>query len=1093
MQFGLLGPLEVRTDQTGVLLGGAKQRSLLALLLVHANEVVSRDRLLEEIWPGRPPGDAAHSLDHQISRLRKALDPPDLLVTRSNGYVLRVDPGDIDVQRFEDDLAQGRQANAAGKPDEALAALDRALGLWRGPALADIGDEPFARVEAGRLEELRLTALEERFDAQLALGHHHRVVAELDALARRQPLRERLRAQLMLALYRSGRQAEALRVYADGRRSLVDELGLDPGPELQQLEQAILRQDPSLAPPRRPRLGRRRRVAAWGALPVAVAAAVAGVVLTRGGTESPRAESGTPINAVAFVSARTGRLVGRSEGLNAPLQSTFYGGALWNLSFTGILSKIDPQTGTVLASASTVALPCGLAAGEGALWVSDCSAPAVVRIDPAHDVVVGRAALPVSRRELADATQSVAVGAASVWVGQGFDNPSYVWRLDPATGRVLHRYVIPDGGAEALTFGDGAVWVGGGVIGRLSRIDPATNDVTTPARDLGQWLCCVAAGGGYVWAAINPGGTVWKLSEQGDVVSSVKLGSTVRELVYADGAVWAAGGEGGRIVRIDATTDALRPYVLGHDVVGTAVRGGVLAASVQPAGKDVTAGLEGRIAGVALPVDELDATSTDPLGTQFAFNATQVQFHYATCAKLFNYPDAAGVAGEKLIPEVAVGMPAVSDAGRTYTFRVRSGFGFSPPSHERVTAESFRHALERYLSPAGGNYDPLRALGDIVGAEAYASGKAPHVSGVSAHGDTLVIRLRHAAGDLPARLSLPAFCAVPADLPTVPHGLPYPIPSAGPYYLADRSQDVVVLRPNPNYHGARPRRLDAIVYKIGIEPGTAALGIGRGRFDYLTSQDAVLSPGTVAARSAGRRYRLVANNWTERLALNTARPAFSDEAVRRAVAYALDRRLAARALAGGDFQLPTSALLPPNLRGSARPVYPLRPDLRLARRLMHGRRFNAVFAAGADDAGKLFEPQLARTLRRGLAAIGIDLRVVPLRQTLGPAERDAVLAAADLTQADGNADDARDPVSYLRHLPYLPAADGERLTRMDAFLSPQRESAAAALAARLEREAAYIGYADAAGAELVSRRLGCTIDQPQYPGLDLAALCIAHG
>jgi len=121
----------------------------------------------------------------------------------------------------------------------------------------------------------------------------------------------------------------------------------------------------------------------------------------------------------------------------------------------------------------------------------------------------------------------------------------------------------------------------------------------------------------------------------------------------------------------------------------------------------------------------------------------------------------------------------VSDSGRTYTFRIRSGFGFSPPSHERVTAESFRHALERYLSSAGGNYDPLLVLGDIVGAQAYASGKSPHVSGVSAHGDTLVIRLRHPAGDLPARLSLPSFCAVPADLPTVPHGLPYPIPSAG--------------------------------------------------------------------------------------------------------------------------------------------------------------------------------------------------------------------------------------------------------------------------------------------------------------------------
>ena len=190
MRFLLLGPLEVRNDGKIVPLGGAKQRALLVILLLHANEVVSRDRLLEALWPERPPGDAAHSLDHQISRLRKVLDPPELLVTQGGGYLLAVDPGDIDVQRFEDDLDEGRQANAAGKPADALAALDRGLALWRGAALADVADEPFARVEAERLEELRLTALEERFDARLALGHHHRLVAELEALAARHPLRD---------------------------------------------------------------------------------------------------------------------------------------------------------------------------------------------------------------------------------------------------------------------------------------------------------------------------------------------------------------------------------------------------------------------------------------------------------------------------------------------------------------------------------------------------------------------------------------------------------------------------------------------------------------------------------------------------------------------------------------------------------------------------------------------------------------------------------------------------------------------------------------------------------------------------------------
>ena len=159
---------------------------------------------------------------------------------------------------------------------------------------------------------------------------------------------------------------------------------------------------------------------------------------------------------------------------------------------------------------------------------------------------------------------------------------------------------------------------------------------------------------------------------------------------------------------------------------------------------------------------------------------------------------------------------------------------------------------------------------------------------------------------------------------------------------------------------------------------------------------------------------------------------------------------------------------------------------------MAGRHLHAVFAAEADDAGNLFDPQLAQLLRIQLARIGITLTVVPLLQTLDPTQRDSVLATADLARTGGNADDARDPVQYLLHLPYLTASDRRQLVSINALPSPQRARAAAALAARLEREAAYIGYSDRATAELVSKRLGCRIDQPEYPGLDLAALCLTH-
>jgi DNA-binding SARP family transcriptional activator/ABC-type transport system substrate-binding protein/streptogramin lyase len=1092
MEFRLLGPLEAQKDGRVIPVGGAKQRALLAILLLHANEVVSRDQLLEELWSERPPGTAGHSLDHQISRLRKTLEPSEMLATRPGGYVLQVEPEQIDVHRFDRLFEEGRRANAAGKSAAAAKVLRQALGLWRGGALADLGYESFARVEIERLEVLRLAALEERIDADLALGRHQAIVAELESLTAKHHLHERPRAQLMLALYRSGRQAEALRVYADTRRRLVDELGLEPGQALQQLEQAILRQDPSLdlaLAGSGTRRRRRRRLAAATALLLAAAAAAAGVLLAHGGTQSSRAQSLAQPNSVALVSVRGGKLVAQADGLQAPMASQFYEGALWNLTSAGILNKIDPATGKVVDFRNTVPVPCGLAVGEGSVWVTDCNSPTVVRVDPQHVVVVGRLPLPVPGAYLADATQSVVAGAGSVWVGQGFANPSYVWRLNAGSGRVQKRYLISEGGAEALAFGDGALWVGGGVIGRLSRIDPRTNEVTTPAPDLGSWLCCVAVGGGYLWAAVNPAGEVWKISDDGQVVSSIKLAAKVEDLTYADEAVWASLGDAGAAVRIDPTTDATTSYRLGHHVSGAAVHNGLLAVSVLPAGQDVTAGLKGRIVYVALKENDLDWTSTDPLGTQSAFNADQVQFHYATCAKLFNYPDASGAAGERLEPEVAAGWPKLTDGGRTYTFRIRRGYGFSPPSHERVTAESFRHEIERVLSPKGAG--ALNLVDDIVGAEAYSAGKTAHVSGVSAHGDTLIIRLVRPAGDLPERLALPEFCAVPANLPTVPHGLPYPIPSAGPFYLADRSSDAFVLKPNPNYHARRPRRLDAIVYRTGVDVGKAAAQLGQGRLDYMQAGDLALGPQTDAARAAGQRYRLTANNWTERLALNTSRPLFANPRLRRAVAYALDRRALAHALHGGELQLPTSQLLPPNLpRSAAGHRYPLSADLRTARKLTGGRHAHLVFAAYADEAGTVSDPGLVRTLRKELGAIGISMTVVPLPQTDTTTQAAAVLARADLTRAAGNADNARDQVAYLLGLPFLPRTDRAKLERMAPLSPRRREAAAAAVAARLQQAAIYIGFSDRATPQLVSKRLGCVVDQPEYPGLDLAALCI---
>jgi adenylate cyclase len=247
MRFCVLGPLEVYEDGRAVKVGGGRQRGLLALLLVHAGEIVSRDRLIDELWSGAPPAAASQSLDSYLSRLRRALreaGAEGVLATRAPGYVLHAE--ETDAARFEATVRAGQGALAGGDCARAGAVLREALAMWRGAAYVEVAHETWARPEAERLEELRLEAIEDRIEADLALGRHAALVAELELLAARHRTRERLAGQLMLALYRAGRQADALSVYRAAREALVEDLGLEPGPELRRLQASVLAQDPGL-------------------------------------------------------------------------------------------------------------------------------------------------------------------------------------------------------------------------------------------------------------------------------------------------------------------------------------------------------------------------------------------------------------------------------------------------------------------------------------------------------------------------------------------------------------------------------------------------------------------------------------------------------------------------------------------------------------------------------------------------------------------------------------------------------------------------------------------------------------------------------
>jgi len=294
MEFRILGPLEVLSDGQALDLGGQKQRALLALLLLEANRPVSRDRLIAALWEEEPTATAQKAIQVYVSQLRKALGR-DAIATRGRGYVAAVAEGALDLRVFERRASAGARALDEGRFGVAAMEFRGGLELWRGPALADFVDEPFAAPEIGRLEELRLTAIEDRVEADLALGRHADLVGELEALVAQNRLRERLRAHLMLALYRSGRQADALELYRRTRETLSDELGIEPSLELQELERRMLQHDPALERARAPAreagdgepvsLARRPQFLVLAALVLAaVAAVIAAVALTGGGS-----------------------------------------------------------------------------------------------------------------------------------------------------------------------------------------------------------------------------------------------------------------------------------------------------------------------------------------------------------------------------------------------------------------------------------------------------------------------------------------------------------------------------------------------------------------------------------------------------------------------------------------------------------------------------------------------------------------------------------------------------------------------------------------------------------------------------------------
>ena len=572
MDFRVLGMLEVRDDEGAELaLAPGRQQALLVVLLLNANEVVSTDRLVDGLWGERAPATAVKAVQNHVSQLRKTLGDRRLL-TRGRGYMLDVAPGELDLERFEQLADSGARALDQGDAASAAAMLRDALALWRGPALAEFAYESFAQGPAARLEELRLGALERRIEADLELGRHAKLVGELEGLVAAHPLRERLRAQLMLALYRSGRQADALDVYREARRALDEELGLEPSEELRELERAILRHDPALAEPpktslRRPGQARRvaqspRALAVAGVLLIVIAgAAVAALELTRG---TEKVSAPIAADSVAVIEPRSNRILGQIPVGSRPIAIAAGEGAVWVANADDeTVSRIDPETLEVVRTIGIGVPASDIAVGEGSVWVASSSG-VLVRIDARTNAVTETLDLGGPDELAPFGVYGVATGAGAVWAASG---SRQVLKIDPRTNEVLQRVDVPETPAD-VAFGAGDVWAVH-IGARVLRIEPRTGKVTgvVPAATA---PIAMAVGQGSVWVTDAPfdgGGLVWRIDPATVTLSGgvTRLPEAPRGVATGGGGVWVAGGLGGTLIEIDPRTGAVvRTIPVGH-------------------------------------------------------------------------------------------------------------------------------------------------------------------------------------------------------------------------------------------------------------------------------------------------------------------------------------------------------------------------------------------------------------------------------------------------------------------------------------------------------------------------------------------------
>jgi ABC-type transport system substrate-binding protein/DNA-binding SARP family transcriptional activator len=952
VRFLLLGPVEVLADEESVALGGPKQRAVLALLALNANDVVSRDRLIDGVWGERPPANPSQALDTYVSRLRKALGP-DRINRRSGGYSLRVERGELDIDRFEE-LASARR-------------YDEALALWRGPALGDLLFEPFAQHVAEGLEERRLVVVEEHVDAALGRGEGAELVPALEELVRDHPFRERLLGQLMLALYRAGRQAAALDAYRTTKRRLAEELGLDPGPKLQELERRILAHDPALGRSS-PIVRHRRRTSSIAAATAAVVAVVAAVVVietTRGshaGLASPTASS----QLLSF-DAEISKVRQATKLPHEPTALVYGFGSLWAADPTGEqVLRIDARSGAVVDRISLGAQPSALAVGGSAVWVASAVGGVVTRIDP-------QTATPTSTQRLGGANPSALLfNHGELWVADQTDHS--VVRIDAATGSIKQSITL-DLAPTALAYSGGELWAAGYEAGAVDQVDVASGQVVARLQ-VGEGPSALAATGGSLWVANALAGTLWRIdAETGQTRSVISVGSGPAALAVTRDTVWVSSEYSGMVAGVDVATGRIRTLrVAGRPSTLVSGDGRLWAGS----GPSATLHRGGtlRLSGTVRP------NSLDP-AFELLGSWEGAQLPRLVYDSLVTFDNSPGPDGLRLVPDLALTLPRPTDRGTAYVFHLRPGIRYS--TGRLVRAGDFRRAFERIFraqSPARSNFQ------SIVGAPACS--RRPIGCDLSRgvvtndRAGTVVFHLRAPNPTFLYQLTLFAFSApVPPGLPDHDRGYT-PVPGTGPYRFTRTARTGLRLDRNPYFHewshAAQPDgNPDVIEWRFPVTHDREIADIESGNADW-TFDFIPIPQLRKIQRLHPAQLHVNPAFIVEFIPLNSNLAPFDSAKVRQAFNLAIDRREIARLYGGAVIGTPHCQVLPPGLPGYVRYCPYTRdpgragayngPDLARARRLVResGRLGAHVVVRGSSDATAIppDEPAYVARLLRSL-------------------------------------------------------------------------------------------------------------------------------